>query len=197
MKTIMVIAALFTFAVFAGPAVFDSNAAGPPEGLKVNVTNTVLPVVAPVDGIDVNVIRDENVYKREPFSLMETVNIEEGTYFGFKFIPVPDEYLLVIETISVRCHFKLRKQPALFEVKTSVGPKTGAVLRVPLSKQWEHPEFGDSEWIGTLQLRVYAGPGSDVGLWAYRSSNETSSNAFCQCSLYGYMLDPDSPSLAP
>ena len=125
------------------------------------------------------------------------MDIEEGTYFGFKFIPVPEEKLLVIETISVRCHFESWERPTLFEVKTSVGFGTGAVLRVPLSKQWEHPEFGDSEWIGTLQLRVYAGPGSDVGLWAYRSSDETDSDAFCQCSLYGYLLDKDSPRLAP
>jgi hypothetical protein len=154
---------------------------------------------------------DKAIYKREPFAVTTGFEIHSGTE-GRTSYQVPDEYLLVIETISVRCNFSRGEQPEYFSVTAIPIPKrTGplgdltalspskARIFIPLSKQFEKPS-GSSIWVGTQQVRIYAYPGRDVSLYAklyYNFRDKKRPNASCSCSLSGYKLDPDSPSLAP
>lgn len=154
---------------------------------------------------------DEVIYKREPFWFTKNVEIKPGTYTGSRSIKVPDEHLLVIETISVSCSFEPGQQPARFSVRV-VKAETAkdrdkdtirvlqdfehANIFIPLSKQYGK-DSGVSGWVGTQQVRAYALPGNWVNLSVSRVKIDTTTSTHCACSLSGYLLDPDSPSLAP
>jgi len=156
---------------------------------NVRLTRTPSPVV----------MGNEVIYKREPFSIIKHVKIKSGKSLGLESITVSDEHLLVIETISASCVFKLGQKPHRLRVQTSLGHAKGALIIVPLSKRWE-TDSGTSMWNATQQVRAYAAPGSDVKLVLERDpydTTNTKSGVICSCSLYGYQIDPDSPSLAP
>jgi len=154
---------------------------------------------------------DEVIYKREPFWFTKNVEIKPRTYTGSESIKVSDEHLFVIETISVSCSFGPGKQPGGFWIRV-VKPETAkdrdkdtprvlqdfeyVVIRIPLSKQYVK-DSGVSGWVGTQQVRTYALPGTWVNLSVSSVTIDTTNSTFCACSLSGYQLDPDSPSLAP
>jgi hypothetical protein len=153
---------------------------------------------------------DEVIYKREPFCFTKNVKIKPGTQAGSGDIKVSDEHLLVIETISASCTFGPGQQPGRFSVRV-VGAETGkgkivglqdfeyANIIIPLSKQ-HGKDSGFSRWVGTQQVRAYAYPGTWVSVSVSSVSsdkNDTTTSTQCACSLSGYQLDPDSPSLAP
>ena len=154
---------------------------------------------------------DEVIYKREPFWFTKKVEIKPRTYTGSESIKVSDEHLFVIETISVSCSFGPGKQPSGFWIRV-VKPETAkdrdkdtirvlqdfehVDIRIPLSKQYVK-DSGVSGWVGTQQVRTYALPGTRVNLSASSVTLDTTSSTYCACSLSGYLLDPDSPSLAP
>ena len=152
---------------------------------------------------------DEVIYRRKPFLADARVEIEKGDSSGLKSITIPDEYLLVIETISVSCHFGTKQHPESFFIQTGlkdiqVIDTTGIVddfasIYIPLSKQGENITYYKpySLWIGTQQVRTYAAPGTKVLVWVNSNTDDTSASTSCSCSLSGYLLDPDSPSLAP
>ena len=154
---------------------------------------------------------DEFIYKREPFWFTKKVEIKPRTYTGSESIKVSDEHLFVIETISVSCSFGPGKQPGGFWIRV-VKPETAkdrdkdtprvlqdfeyVVIRIPLSKQYVK-DSGVSGWVGTQQVRTYALPGTWVNLSVSSVTIDTTTSTHCACSLSGYKLDPDSPSLAP
>jgi len=148
---------------------------------------------------------DEVIYRREPFSVTTGFKIDSGTE-GRESYQVPDEYLFVIETISVHCEFGPGQQPAVFWVRALLGPEKTkflgmpsskfANIYIPLSKQYEK-NSGNSIWVGTQQVRTYASPGSKIIFKARLYKDKKYTYALCGCSLSGYQLDPDSPSLAP
>jgi hypothetical protein len=168
----------------------------------------------PIGTITPPVVKDSKaIYKREPFAVTTGFDIHSGTK-GSTLYHVPDEYLLVIETISARCTFSRGEQPEYFSVTASPRPKktnnplgldlsalagVNETIFIPLSKQLEKPS-GSSIWVGTQQVRMYTGPGRDVSFSAelyYNYRDKKNPNAGCTCSFSGYRLDPDSPSLAP
>ena len=170
---------------------------------NLNPTKTLTPVVK----------GDKANYGRKPFYFTGNVKIEPDSQDGSESFKVPDEYLLVIETISARCLFGPGQQPARFLVHV-FGPEKGkdkilglpqqemVTIYIPLSKQ--HGDSGWSEWVGTQQVRLYAFPAStalpgtsSVHFYVLTDKKNTNISAGCDCSLSGYLLDLDSPSLAP
>jgi hypothetical protein len=156
---------------------------------------------------------DKAIYRRKPFYFTGNMKIEPGSQGGSEFFKVPDEYLLVIETISARCSFGPGQKPSKFVVHV-LGPEIGkdkilglpqyesVDIYIPLSKQYEGS--GWSEWVGTQEVRLYAFPAStalpgsfSVHFYVLTDKQNTNISTGCDCSLSGYLLDLDSPSLAP
>jgi hypothetical protein len=127
---------------------------------------------------------------REPVMLQSIFNLE--TYYGkaWPVYTVPSDKIFVIETISTRT--------ILYQGETVVQAGVyinSDVYMLPVtfwgcSASWCY-------YNGTQQLRLYAGPGSEIGFVVGRDkviSEESANGGFY---LSGYLLPKDSPSLAP
>lgn len=157
----------------------------------VNITNTSLPINGSVSVTNEPLlveVSNEQVFVRDTFAFSGGESSIEG-YVATVSFTVPADKILVIETISVQVELPLSTQsPTLFRLNFN----GGNFHVIPLFKQG-----GDASktFVGAQQIKVYVNPGSTVNMLVRRDSDISTFNYYPNVS--GYLIDADSPSLAP
>lgn len=145
----------------------------------VNPSNDPVPVV--------------NTFPREPVVFKTSFSGGSG---GSGIFTVPDDRWLLIETVSTR----VLSQTPLEEIKIAIVSDAGYMKKnmryfIPISSDLSSGGSANTGYVGTQSFRVYAEPGTDLGL--ERCIMPTNADILGEISFSGYLLPLDSPTLSP
>lgn len=159
----------------------------------VEITNTPNVIVGNTARNPVPVVMsDANTNAREPFQSVQWSALSESSkqvVLGFR---VPDDNILVIETITARVRLNEGDQVGEIMVRTVVKDRA-CDHNLPVFVQGTSD--GYTHFIGAHPVRLYAYPGSRVNSYYSRSPN--GGNYYFRTSVSGYLIPKGSPSLAP
>ena len=133
-------------------------------------------------------------FNRQPFQI--AVSATEPHFVAQPSFQTPSDKLLVIETVTLRVILPLSINQKItdFEIEVEVGAVSVSHC-IPVIHQNSNYSLDEEYFAAAQKVRIYADPNTTVGFYVER--NGGGGVMVVQATVSGYLVPPDSPSLAP